>query len=67
LLFGFGQNTLQANYNQIADQVRTDVLGATAHLLLLKARDSCADGRFNFAVSLHGNLGPFEISTANER
>ena len=49
MLFGRGQNPLEPDHEQIADQVGVDVLGAAAHVLLLKAAHALADGGFNFS------------------
>jgi hypothetical protein len=56
LLFGRGQDALEADDEQITDQVGVDVLGAAAHVFLFKARDPFADGRFDFALCFHGDL-----------
>jgi len=47
--FGLGQNPLEPDHEQIADQVGVDVLGAAAHALLRKAGHSLADGGFDFS------------------
>jgi hypothetical protein len=38
---------------EIADQVRVDVLGSPAHLFLLEPRDPFADGGFDFSLRVH--------------
>ena len=48
MLFGRGQHSLQANDEQIADQVRMDVLGAAAHVFLFKAGDAVANRPLRF-------------------
>ena len=55
MLFGGGQNSPQTNHEQIAEQVGMDVLGATAHVILLKATDSLANGGFEFSLRLHSD------------
>jgi len=55
VLLGSGQNTLQANHDQVADQVGMNVLGAAAHEFLLKPRHSLADGRFDLSLRFHAD------------
>ena len=50
MLFCSGQNALQADQQEIADQMRMKVLGTAAHEFLLKARNSFADGSFDFPL-----------------
>ena len=40
LLLGRGQNALQADHEKIAEQVGVNILGATAHVVLLEARNA---------------------------
>jgi hypothetical protein len=56
VLFGRGQNTLEAHHEQVADQVGTDILGTPAHVFLLEPRDSGADGGFDLSLCLHGGF-----------
>ena len=56
LLFGRGQDALEADHEEIADQVGVNVLGAAAHVFLLEAADPFADGGFDFSLRLHANL-----------
>jgi hypothetical protein len=54
MLLGRGEHSLQAHDEQIADQVRSNVLGPAAHVLLLEARNPIADRGFDFALcSVH--------------
>src|SRR5713226_7900722 len=55
VLLGGGQNTLKADHQEVAEQVRVDVFGSPAHVILLKATDSLANGSFDFALSFHNN------------
>jgi hypothetical protein len=48
MLFGRGENSLEADHKQITDQVGVDALGAAAHVFLLKAAHALADGGFDF-------------------
>ena len=54
VLFGRGQYTLEADHEQVTDQMGLNVLGAPAHEFLLKATDSLGNGGFDFALRLHG-------------
>ena len=56
LLFGGGQHAVKANHEQITDQVGLDILGATAHVFLLKTRDPLADRGFDFSLRFHRKL-----------
>ena len=56
LLFGRGQDALEADHEQIADQVGVDVLGSPAHVFLLEAADPFADGGFDFSLRFHSDL-----------
>ena len=53
LLFGRGQNALEADDEKITDQVRMNMLGPPAHVFLLKVRDPFTDRRFDFSPRLH--------------
>src|SRR5439155_8973927 len=46
---------------EVADQVGVNVFGPPAHVLLFKARDSFADGGFDFALCFHGDLAGVSI------
>jgi hypothetical protein len=61
LLFGRRQNPLEADHEQVADQVGVDVLGPPAHVVLLEARDPFADGRFDLSQRFHGVLDSPEV------
>jgi hypothetical protein len=54
VLLGCGQNALETHDEEIPEQVGVDVLGATAHVILLKAADSLADGGFDLSMASHG-------------
>ena len=56
MLFGRGQNALKADDEEITEQVGANVLRAPAHVILLKATDSLADGGFDFSLGFRGNL-----------
>jgi hypothetical protein len=55
VLFGGRQNTLKADHQEDVDQVRVDVLGSPAHVILFKATDSFANRGFNLSLSFHSN------------
>ena len=57
LLFRLGQHALQADNEQIAEQVGVDLLGPPAHVLLLKARDPLTNGSLDLSLRLHSGLG----------
>ena len=44
---------LKTDDEKIAEQVGVDVLGAPAHVILLEATDSFADGGFDLSVGFH--------------
>src|SRR5262249_20202319 len=69
LLLGRRQNALEANHEEIAEQVGADVLGPAAHVILLEAGDALGDGGFDFSLRLHGKLarGRFSSNPANVR
>ena len=56
VLLGCGLNALETHHDEIAEQVGVDVLGASAHVILLEAADSLADGSFNLSLCSHGNF-----------
>ena len=62
MLFGRGQHALKADHEEIAEQVGVNVLGSPAHVVLLEATDSFANGGFDFSLGLHGNLHGIVIS-----
>jgi len=51
LLFGGRQQALEADDQEVADQVVADVLGASAPVFLLKVADPFADGSLDFSLS----------------
>ena len=53
VLLGRGQDALEADDEQIADQVGADVLGSPAHVVLLEAADPFANGGFDFSLRFH--------------
>lgn len=53
VLFGGGQDTLEADHEEAADQVGADVFGTAAHVFLLEAAHSFADGGFDLALGFH--------------
>ncbi len=56
LLFGSGQNALEADHEQIAGQMGVNVLRPPAHILLLEATDAFADSGFDFTLGFHSNI-----------
>ena len=58
MLFGRGQHALKADHEEIAEQVGVNVLGAPAHVVLLKATNSFTNGGFDFSLCFHGDLRP---------
>ena len=58
VLFGGGQDALEANHDKIIDQVRVDIFGPAAHVLLLEAAHPLADGGFDFPQRFHDVLQP---------
>jgi hypothetical protein len=56
VLFGGGQDALEPDHKQVADQVGPDILGSPAHVILFEAADSFADGGFDFTLGFRGNL-----------
>ena len=53
VLFGCGQNALEAHDEEIAEQVGVDVIGASAHVIVLEATDCFADGGLDLSVGFH--------------
>jgi hypothetical protein len=58
LLFGGGQHALKADHEEITEQVGVDVLGTPAHVVLLEATDSFANGGFEFSPCSHSDTPP---------
>src|SRR5947208_282763 len=56
LLFGGGQDALEANDEEIADQVGVNELGSPSHVVLFEAANSFTDGGFDFSERFHSNL-----------
>jgi hypothetical protein len=56
VLFGGGQDALKSHDEEIAKQVGLDVLRTSAHVILLKAADPFANGRFDLSVGFHRNF-----------
>jgi len=52
-IIGRGQYTLEADHEQITDQMGLNVLGAPAHEFLFKATDPLGNGGFDFALGFH--------------
>lgn len=61
------EHSLQPHDEQVADQVRTNVLGPAAHELLRKSRDARADGGFDLSLALHRNLRAAACRLARRR
>jgi hypothetical protein len=61
MLFGRRQNALQADHEQVAEQMGVDVLGSPAHEILLEATDSVANRGFDFTLRLHGDHDPMQL------
>jgi len=57
LLLGGGQNALQADHEEISEQVGVNILGSAAHILLLEARYGFTNGGFDFSMGFHVTLG----------
>ena len=53
LLLGGGQNALQADHEEIAQQMGVNVLRAPAHVVLLKTTDSLRNSGFHFSDRSH--------------
>jgi hypothetical protein len=56
MLLGRGENTFQANDEQVIDEVGTDMFRTATHEFLLETRHPFTDGRLNFAECFHGRL-----------
>jgi hypothetical protein len=56
LLFGGGQDALEPDGDQIADQVSVDLFRAAAHVVLFKATNPFANRGFDFPLRFHGDL-----------
>src|SRR5690242_9831618 len=54
LLLGRGQDALEADDEEFADQVGVDLLGTPAHVFLLEIAHPLADGGFDLSLRLHG-------------
>jgi hypothetical protein len=54
VLLGGGQNALETHDEEIPQQMGVDVLGPPAHVILLEAADSFADGGFDLSLGSHG-------------
>src|SRR3989304_5499225 len=63
LLFCHGQDTLEPDDEKIADQVSVNILGPPTHVILFKAGDSFAHGRFDFSLCLHTHLARAKNTT----
>ena len=57
VLLGSGQYTLQADHDQVTDQMRANVLWPTTHELLLEPRHSLANRRFDLSLRFHADRG----------
>jgi len=62
VLFGRGQDALQANDDEVAQYMSANVLGAPSHVLLFKVSDPFADGGFDFSLSFHSDFGEIHFS-----
>ena len=60
LLFGGGEDALEADDQQVVDEMGADVAGAAAHVFLLEAAHAFADGGFDFTGCLHQGLANAE-------
>src|SRR5688572_23322308 len=56
LLFSHRQDTFESNHKKVADQVRMNILGSAAHVILFKAADASTNGRLDFPLTLHKRL-----------
>jgi len=54
MLFGRGKHTLEPHDNEVIDQVRTNVLGPPAHVILLETAHAIRNSAFDFALRFHG-------------
>ncbi len=64
LLFSRGQHALEADHEEITDQVGVNVPGPPAHVLLFKASDDFANGGFDLALGFHRDLEMSQCSVA---
>jgi hypothetical protein len=55
VLFSGGQNALKADHEEITEQVRVNVLGPPAHVILLKVTNSFTNSGFEFSTCSHGD------------
>jgi hypothetical protein len=53
VLFSRGQNAREADRDEVADEVRVNVLGPSAHVVLFEAVDRLADGGFELTLGFH--------------
>ena len=58
VLFSRGQYTLEADHEQIADQMSLYILGAPSHEFLFKATDPLGNGGFDFSL---GFMRPHQL------
>ena len=56
MLFCRGQNTVEADHQQVAEQVSMNVFWTTAHVLLLESRYPFANSGFDFSLGFHCDL-----------
>ena len=58
MLFGGGQNASKADHEEITQQVGVNVLGAPAHVVMLKATNSFTNSGFEFSQCSHSDAKP---------
>jgi hypothetical protein len=63
MLFGRGSGSLEADDDEIADQVCADVFRAAPYVILLELSDSFADGGFDLSLRFHRMLEGVPILT----
>ena len=56
-LLGSGQSILEPHDHEIIDQVRANVLGTAAHVLLFEAAQALRNGTCNFTLGLQRDGG----------
>ena len=56
VLFGGAQDALEPDHEKVADEVDVDVLGSTAHVVLLKVAEAFRDGGLDFTLGFHSDL-----------
>ena len=56
MLLGSRQNALQADHEEVAEQVGANVLGPPAHVVLLETRDPRTDGGFDLSDGFHSRF-----------